>query len=248
MNPWNRPNAAVSQAQGTAVDAGLRSYMLKVYNYMASGVLLTAIVAYFAGTSDAFFNLMVTQNAEGGMGMSGIGYLITFAPLAMVFFMMFRMNKMSASALQTTFWVYAGMMGLSLFSLFHMYTGESIARVLFVTAGTFGLLSIYGYTTKRDLTGMGTFLMVGMWAVLLSSLVNMFLLQSTMFQTVLSAVGVVIALGFTAYDTQKIKEIYYVVGSNAEALQRATIMGALKLYMDFLYLFINLMQLMGNRR
>jgi FtsH-binding integral membrane protein len=247
MNAWDRQPAA-TQAQAASVDLGLRSYMLKVYNMMASGVLLTAIIAYFAGTSPAFTNLLYVQQANGHMGMSGLGYLVTFAPLAMVFIMMFKLRTMSTQALHATFWAYAAMMGLMLSSLFLAYTDQSIARVLFVTAGTFGLLSIFGYTTKRDLTSMGTFLIVGMWAVFISSLVNVFLLHSSMFQTVLSAVGVLVALGFTAYDTQKIKEIYYQVGSNADALQRATILGALKLYMDFLYLFINLMQLMGNRR
>lgn len=247
MNVWDRQQT-VASGQSTAIDQGLRSYMLKVYNYMASGVLLTAIIAYFAGTSDAFIGMMLQQGADGRVGMSGFGYLITFAPLAMVFFMMFRLNSMSTQALTATFWGYAALMGLSLFSIFMIYTQASILKVLFVTAGTFGLLSMVGYTTKRDLTSMGTFLMVGIWAVLITSLVNMFLLKSTLFDLALSCVGVLLALGFTAYDTQKIKEIYYAVGRNADALQRASIMGALKLYMDFLYLFINLMRLLGDRR
>ncbi len=247
MNAWDRPTT-VASSQSSAVDAGLRGYMLKVYNYMASGVLLTAIIAYFAGTTPAFQQALYTQHADGSMGLSGLGYLVNFAPLAMVFFMMFRLNRMSTAALQTTFWAYAALMGVSLSSLFLAYTGESITRVLFMTAGTFGLLSMFGYATKRDLTGMGTFLIVGMWAILISTLVNAFILHSSMFQTIASGIGVLLALGFTAYDTQRIKEIYYSVGRNADALQRATIFGALKLYMDFLYLFINLMQLMGNRR
>lgn len=249
MNPWNRQSVDLAQSQSTsAVDAGLRSYMLKVYNTMASGVLLTAIIAYFAGNSNAFLSLMVSQGADGRVGMSGLGYIIAFAPLAMVFFMMFRLNSMSTSALKTTFWVYASLVGLSFAPLFLLYTGESIARVLFMTAGTFGLLSMVGYTTKRDLTSMGTFLFVGAIAVFLSSIVNMLIFKSSMFQMALSALGVVLALGFTAYDTQKIKEIYYQVGHNADALARAAALGALNLYMDFVYLFINLLQLLGDRR
>jgi FtsH-binding integral membrane protein len=247
MNPWNRPADAVA-SQSTAVDAGLRSYMLKVYNYMASGVLLTAVIAYFAGTSPAFLNLVLAQNAEGAVtGMSPIGWIIALAPLGMAFFMMFKLQSMSTQALKTTFWVYASLMGLSLFSIFLVYTQTSILRVFFITAGTFGLLSMYGYATKRDLTSMGTFLMVGMWAMLIVSVVNMFL-QSSGLQLVMSYVGVLLALGLTAYDTQKTKEIYYQVGGNPEMTQRASVMGALNLYFDFIYLFVNLLRILGDRR
>lgn len=247
MNAWNRPTT-VASSQAGAIDQGLRSYLLKVYNYMASGVLLTAIIAYFAGTSEAFLGSMLTQGADGYVHMSAIGYLVVFAPLAMVFFLMFRLHAMSTQTLQIVYWAYAAVMGLSLFSIFLIYTQTSILRTLFVTAGTFGLLSIYGYTTKRDLTSIGTFLIVGMWAVLISSLINAFLIKSGPFDYVLSAIGVVLALGFTAYDTQKVKEIYYQVGSSADALARASIMGALKLYMDFIYLFVNLLRFLGDRR
>jgi uncharacterized protein len=247
MSAWDR-QTTVASGQAGVIDQGLRSYMLKVYNYMASGILLTAVIAYFAGTSDAFIGTMLTQGADGRMGMSMIGYAITFAPLAMVFFMMFKLNSMSTQTLQITFWAYAALMGLSLFSIFMIYTQTSILKVLFTTAGTFGLLSMYGYATKRDLTGMGTFLMVGMWAVLITSLINVFLLKSSMFDLVLSCVGVLLALGFTAYDTQKIKEVYYQASGSADGLARASTLGALKLYMDFLYLFVNLLRLMGDRR
>lgn len=247
MSAWDRPTT-VASSQAGAIDQGLRSYMLKVYNYMASGVLLTAIIAYFAGTSDAFLGMVLAN--EGGVvtGIAPLGYVIMFAPLAMVFFMMFRLHHMSTQTLQITFWAYAALMGLSLFSIFLVYTQTSILKTLFVTAGTFGLLSIYGYTTKRDLTSIRTFLVVGVWAVLIVSLVNVFLIKSGPLDLALSALGVVIALGFTAYDTQKIKEIYYQVGSNADALARASAMGALNLYMDFVYLFINLLRFFGDRR
>ncbi len=247
MDVWNRQQTA-TVGQASAVDQGLRSYMLKVYNYMASGLLLTAIIAYFAGTSDAFLAAMLTQAADGRMGVSGLGYVVMFAPLAMVFFMMFRLNSMSTQSLQLTFWAYAALMGLSLFSIFLIYTQTSILRVLFITSGTFGLLSMYGYATKRDLTSWGTFLIVGAWAMLIVSLVNMFLLKSSGLQMVMSYIGVLLALGFTAYDTQKIKEVYYQVGRSSEALARASVLGALNLYMDFIYLFVHLMRILGDRR
>lgn len=248
MNPWNRQSAAVEQGQTRAIDQGLRSHMLRVYNYMASGVLLTGIIAYFAGTSPAFLNLVIQQGADGRIGLSALGFIIAFAPLALVLVMGFRANKMSAESLQMMFWGYASLMGLSLFSIFLVYTGESILKVFFVTAGTFGLLSIYGYTTKRDLTSMGSFLIVGVWAVLLVSIANMFM-QSSGLSLALSYVGVLLALGLTAYDTQKIKDVYYMAASAGEgAVKRAATLGALSLYFDFIYLFVNLLRIMGDRR
>lgn len=247
MSAWDRGQTTVA-GQERAIDQGLRSYMLKVYNYMASGVLLTAVIAYFAGTSPAFLGAVMNIQDGAIVGINPIGYVVMFAPLAMVFFMMFRLNSMSTQTLQITFWAYAVLMGLSLFSIFLIYTQTSILRVLFVTAGTFGLLSMYGYATKRDLTSWGTFLMVGMWAMLIVSLVNMFLLKSSGLSLAMSYIGVLLALGFTAYDTQKIKEIYYQVGGQADALARASIMGALNLYMDFIYLFVNLLRILGERR
>lgn len=247
MNAWDRPTAA-AQSQISAVDQGLRSYMLKVYNYMASGVLLTAIIAYFAGTSDAFLSMVIQQGADGRVGMSPLGWIISLAPLAMVFFMMFRLRSMSTESLQITFWGYAALMGLSLFSIFLIYTQTSILRVLFITSGTFGLLSMYGYATKRDLTSMGSFLMVGVWAVLIVSLINVFLLKSTGLDFALSLLGVGIALGFTAYNTQQIKDVYYQTAGSPDAAKRASILGALNLYMDFIYLFVNLLRLLGDRR
>ncbi len=248
MSAWDRQPAVTGESQSTSIDAGLRSYMLKVYNYMASGVLLTAIIAYFAGTSEAFLSMMLKMEGGVATGVAPLGYVIMFAPLAMVFFMMFKLRSMSTETLQITFWAYAALMGLSLFSIFLIYTQTSIIKVLFVTAGTFGLLSMFGYATKRDLTSWGTFLMVGMWAMLIVSLVNMFLLKSSGLSMAMSYIGVLLALGMTAYDTQKIKEVYYQVGHSADAVKRASIMGALNLYMDFIYLFVNLMRIMGERR
>ncbi len=247
MSAWDR-QTTVASGQSGAIDQGLRSYMLKVYNYMTSGLLLTAIIAYFAGTSDAFLESMMVMQDGVATGIAPLGYVVMFAPLAMVFFMMFRLNSMSTESLQVTFWAYAALMGLSLFSIFLIYTQTSILRVLFISAGTFGLLSMYGYATKRDLTSWGTFLIVGAWAMLIVSLLNMFLLKSSGLQLAMSYIGVLLALGFTAYDTQKIKSIYYQVSGSADALKRASIMGALSLYMDFIYLFVHLLRILGDRR
>lgn len=248
MSAWDRQPAVTGESQSTSIDAGLRSYMLKVYNYMASGVLLTAVIAYFAGTSEAFLQMVLKFEGGQAIGVAPLGYIVMFAPLAMVFFMMFKLRSMSTETLMITFWAYAALMGLSLFSIFLIYTQTSIIKVLFVTAGTFGLLSMFGYATKRDLTSWGTFLMVGMWAMLIVSLVNVFLLKSSGLSLAMSYIGVLLALGMTAYDTQKIKEVYYQVGNSADAIKRASIMGALNLYMDFIYLFVNLMRIMGERR
>jgi FtsH-binding integral membrane protein len=246
MSVWDR-QTTVASGQSKAIDQGLRSYMLKIYNMMASGVLLSAVICYFAGTSEAFQSLVLQQGADGRVGLSGIGYLIALAPMGMAFFMMFKLRSMSAQAIQTTFWVYAAVMGLSLFSIFYVYTAASVLKVFLITAGTFGLLSMYGYATKKDLTSWGTFLFVGLWAVFLVSIVNMFL-KSSGLDLMLSYVAVALALGLTAYDTQKIKEIYYMTGGNPEAVKRASAMGALNLYFDFIYLFINLLRILGDRR
>lgn len=247
MNPWNRGTAEVQTQSTVATDAGLRSYMLKVYNMMASGVLLTGLIAYFAGTSPAFLNLVISQNAAtGAVGLSGLGWIVALAPIAVVFLIGFRARHMTAGQLQATFWAYAGLMGLSLFSIFLVYTGASILKVFFITAGTFGLLSMYGYTTKKDLTSWGTFLMVGIWAVFLVSIVNIFFLKSSGLDLAMSYIGVLLALGLTAYDTQKVKEIYYT--TSGEGLQKAGTLGALTLYFDFIYLFVNLLRIMGDRR
>ena len=247
MNPWNRGTAEVQSQSTVATDAGLRSYMLKVYNLMTSGVLLTGIIAYFAGNSQAFLSLVISQNAAtGAVGLSPLGWIIAFAPVAMVFLIGFKARHMSASSVKALFFGYAALMGLSLFSIFLIYTGASILKVFFVTAGTFGLLSMYGYTTKKDLTSWGTFLMVGMWAMFLVTLANVFLFKSSGLDMVLPYIGVLLALGLTAYDTQKVKEIYYTTSGEGQA--KASTLGALSLYFDFIYLFINLLRIMGDRR
>ncbi|MDE1174938.1 MAG: Bax inhibitor-1/YccA family protein [Parvibaculaceae bacterium] len=240
---------ARSGAQGAvAVDQGLRSYMLSVYNYMAVGLALTGLVAW------ATFQAAVVATPEG-LALTGFGnaiyasplkWVVMLAPLAMVFFLSFRVSKMSLSAAQISFWAFAGLMGLSLSSIFLVYTGVSITRVFFITAASFGALSLYGYTTKRDLSGFGSFLMMGLFGIIIASLVNLFL-HSTMMQFVISIIGVLVFAGLTAYDTQRIKEMYW-VGDAAAAAGKKAIMGALSLYLNFINMFLMLLQLFGNQR
>jgi FtsH-binding integral membrane protein len=215
--------------------------MLRVYNYMAGGIAITGVVAYgtylLAASNPAFQQVLFG---------SPLRWVIILAPLAMVFFLAARINHMSVGAAQATFWVYAGLVGLSLSSLFIVYTGESLARIFFITAAMFGAISIWGYTTKKDLSGWGSFLIMGLIGVIIASIVNFFLASSAL-QWALSVLSVLIFSGLTAYDTQKLKEIYYTVQGDALAMGRSAIMGALSLYLDFLNIFLALLSLFGNR-
>ena len=248
---FNKQTTSVRSSTSEAIiDQGLRAYMLKVYNYMASGVLLTGFIAL------AFFKMAVVSGNEGQIiGLtnfgntiyaSGLKWVIMLAPLAVVFYMSFGIAKMSAAKAQTTFWIFAALMGASLSSIFLLYTGASITRVFFITAGTFGAMSIYGYTTKRDLTKLGSFLMMGLFGIIIASLVNLFM-KSTMMYFVISILGVLIFVGLTAYDTQKIKNMYS-ASDTVEVSGKKAIMGALTLYLDFINLFIMLLRLFGQRR
>ncbi|MCQ2002487.1 Bax inhibitor-1/YccA family protein [Rhizobium sp. NRK18] len=238
-----------------AVDQGLRAYMLKVYNLMAGGVALTGAAAYglsaLATTSDPsqaaaqMGNIMLTSLGVA-IYTSPLRWVILLAPLALVFFLSFRVQKMSASAAQTTFWVYAGLMGLSLSSIFLVYTGASLTQTFFVTAASFGALSLYGYTTKRDLSAMGSFLVMGLFGLIIASLVNLFLASSAL-NFAISVIGVLIFAGLTAWDTQKIKENYFEADGHEVASKKA-VMGALTLYLDFINLFLFLLRFMGDRR
>ncbi|MFS8147217.1 hypothetical protein ATY78_21980 [Rhizobium sp. R635] len=234
-----------SRAQtGEMIDQGLRAYMLKVYNLMALGLAITGVAAYLG------FNFAVQDGQLTQFGavlfQSPLRWVVILAPLAVVFFLSFRIHQMSVSAAQTTFWVYAALVGLSLSSIFLVYTGQSVVQTFFVTAASFGALSLYGYTTKRDLSAMGSFLMMGLFGLIIASIVNIFLASSAM-QFAISVIGVLIFAGLTAYDTQRIKELYYEADDVAVAGRKA-IMGALTLYLDFLNLFMFLLQFMGNRR
>ncbi|HMI95801.1 MAG TPA: Bax inhibitor-1/YccA family protein [Micropepsaceae bacterium] len=228
-----------------AIDAGLRAYMLRVYNYMLMGLGLTGLTAWFTASTPAFAQLFFTQ-AAGGYSLSGLGWIVLLAPLALVFFISFRIQQMSFATAQATFWVYAGLMGIGLTPILLLYTGASVAQVFFTTAATFGAMSLWGYTTKRDLSGFGSFLFMGLIGILIASVVNMFL-QSGMMQWIISVLGVLIFTGLTAYDTQSIKETYF-VGDDGTVTGKKAIMGALRLYLDFINLFLMLLRLMGDRR
>ncbi len=225
-----------AQAEAAAVDVGLRAYMLRVYNYMCVALALSGAVAFYVSTS------LTLQQAIFG---SPLMWVVFLAPLGLVFFLSARINRMSATAAQTTFWIFAGLMGLSLASIFIAYTPESVTRVFFITAGAFGGLSLIGYTTKKDLSGMRTFLFMGVIGLVIAMVVNMFL-GSSMLQLGISVIGVLIFAGLTAYDTQKIKLMYY-EGDGAEVATKKSIMGALRLYLDFLNMFVFLMHILGNR-
>ncbi len=229
------------------VDAGLRAYMLRVYNYMATGLAITGAAAaatYMAATETTAAGVQLTQ-LGALLYTSPLKWVVILAPLAMVFFLSFRVHKMSVAAAQTTFWIYAAMVGVSFSILGLVYSGESITRVFLITAASFGALSLFGYTTKKDLSGWGSFLFMGLIGIIIASIVNIFLASSAL-QFVVSVIGVLVFAGLTAYDTQQIKEMYY-EGDGEVAAGRKAIMGALRLYLDFINLFLMLLQLFGNR-
>ncbi len=226
-----------TQALRTGVDVGLRQFLLRVYNYMASGLALTGLVAYGAAESGLYTSLVQTPI---------LFWVVILAPLALVFILSFRIETMSLGAAQASFWGYASLVGLSLAGIFLMYTGVSIARTFFITAATFLAMSLYGYTTRTDLSRFGSFLLMGLFGIIIAALVNM-LLASSALQLAISVIGVIIFVGLTAYDTQRIKEIY-LESDNSTVAGKKAIMGALALYLDFLNLFILLLQLTGDRR
>jgi FtsH-binding integral membrane protein len=234
----SQPRWTVRSADAqVGIDVGLRQYMLRIYNYMASGLALTGIVAY------AFAQYLYAHPA---LAHSPVMFVIMLAPLGLVMWLSFGIQRMQASTAQTVFWIYAGVMGLSLASIFLVFTGASIARVFFITAGTFAAMSLYGYTTRRDLSGFGSFLFMGLIGIIIAGLVNIFI-HSSALQFAISVIGVIVFTGLTAWDTQQIKEMYY-EGADSEIAGKVAIMGALRLYLDFINLFMMLLQLMGNRR
>ena len=249
---FNRQNiqSKTTSAETHVIDEGLRAYMLKVYNFMATGVLLTGIIALIS------FKISVVTDTSGvitgftsfgnALFFSGLKWVVMLAPLGIVFYMSFGIRKMSAAKAQAVFWIFASLMGLSLSWILLVYTGVSVARVFFITSATFGAMSIYGYTTKRDLTKMGSFLMMGLIGIIIASVVNIFM-KSTMMYFVISILGVLIFVGLTAYDTQKIKNMY-LVSDSGEMMGKKAVMGALTLYLDFINLFIMLLRLFGQRR
>ena len=229
-------------AQGRAtsaaeIDEGLRTFMLKVYNYMGLGLALTGSVAFFAASSPGLM-----QAIHG----TALSWLVMLSPLAFILVLSFGIQKLRPATAQALFWAFAGVMGLSLSSIFLVYTGTSIARVFFITASLFGAMSLYGYTTKKSLASWGSFLFMGLLGVIIAMIVNIFLASSAL-HFAISVIGVLIFTGLTAYDTQNIKQQYY-EGDGAVIAEKKAIMGALRLYLDFINLFIMLMHLMGQQR
>lgn len=249
-------NFQTGTQSGVMIDQGLRSYMLKVYNLMMFGVGITGVAAYvttlLTTTNDAS---QAAATMRGGVMLTQLGvalytsplqWVVMLAPLALVFFLSFRIDKMSVSAAQGTFWAYAALLGVSLSSILLVYTAASITQTFFVTAASFGALSLYGYTTKRDLTGMGSFLVMGLFGIILASIVNIFL-KSSGLEFAISIIGVLVFAGLTAWDTQKIKEMYFDADDEV-TYGRKAVMGALTLYLDFINLFLFMLRFLGNNR
>lgn len=235
--PYARPPSSAWSGMAPAeFDAGLRSHMLGIYNRMAGGLVLTGGVAYVAAATGFYAQIAATP----------LIWVVMLAPFGMALFLGFRINHMSPAAASASFWTYAGLMGLSLAGIFLVYTGISVARVFFITAGTFAAMSVYGYTTQRDLSRIGSFLIMGLIGVVLASVVNLFI-GSTALTFAISVIGVLVFTGLTAWDTQRIKQMHAeTAGTDAQG--RSAILGALMLYMDFVNLFISVLQLTGNRR
>jgi uncharacterized protein len=241
-DPWTNAAGAASVGTRTAsYDAGLRSYMLSVYNYMASGVLLTGIVALLFANSPYMAALFTPEGR-----VSGLGWLVMLAPLGVVMVLSFGIARITETTAKALFWVYAVLMGLSLSTVLLVYTGTSVAQTFFASAAAFGGLSLYGYTTKRDLSGFGSFLIMGVVGILVASLLNIFF-HSNALALVISVLGVLLFAGLTAYDTQKIKSMYFAVSGTA-FVGKSVVMGALQLYLDFINMFLFLLRFMGDRR
>jgi uncharacterized protein len=248
MSDFDRNIAAargIGVGRAQAIDAGLRAHMIRVYNYMAGGVALTGVVAYLT--------YMLSVTPEGTLTSFGetlfrgpLFFVVLFAPLALVFFISFRISSLSVGAAQALFFGYAALLGLSLGSIFFAYTATSIGRVFFISAASFGALSLWGYTTQRDLSGFGSFLIMGLFGLVIASVVNIFL-RSSGLDWALSVLGVGIFAGLTAWDTQKIKELFDPM-DDGTVTGRKAVMGALSLYLDFINLFLSLLRLMGDRR
>jgi uncharacterized protein len=231
-----------------AIDAGLRAYMIRVYNYMTAGVALTGLVAWFAYSAavvDTGAGLQLTQFGHAIFA-SPLMWLFVLAPLGLVMLLSFGINRLSAGTALTVFFIYAALLGLSLASIFLVYTHASITRVFFISAATFGATSLYGYTTQRDLTSVGSFMFMGLIGLIIASVVNIFL-HSTGLDWAISVIGVIVFVGLTAYDTQRIKEMYD-VNDDGSISGRKAVMGALRLYLDFINLFLMLLRIFGNRR
>ena len=231
------PRVAQAQVGVERVDEGLRSYLLQVYNYMGLGLAITGAIAFLVAATPALYVPIFTTPLK---------WVVMLAPLGFVFFLGAKIRTMSVSAAQLTFWAFAAVMGLSMASIFLVFTGESIARVFFITAAMFGVMSLYGYTTKRDLSGWGSFLFMGLIGIIIAMVVNIFLASAAVHFAV-SVIGVLVFTGLTAYDTQRIKELYYELDA-ADVSTRKAIRGALSLYLDCSNMFVMLLHLFGATR
>lgn len=240
----NMPN--LYETQTDALDQGLRSYMLKIYNYMTAALIMTGLIAFYTAHSEPMLSVLYTIQGHVITGMTPLAWIIMFAPLGLAFYLGLRLQSMSLRAVQVAFWSYAVLIGLSLSVIFLTYTQASIARVFFITAGTFSGMSIIGYMTKKGLTSFGSFLMMGLIGLIIASLFNLFLRNDGM-QFVLSIFGVLIFTGLTAFDTQKLKDMY-AENQYEEMSGKIAIMGALTLYLDFINIFLNLLRLFGDRK
>jgi FtsH-binding integral membrane protein len=246
----------LTRAETAVVDEGLRAYMLRIYNYMVLGLAITGFAALgvymLSVTNDPALavvkirSIMLT-NVGYALFVSPLKWAVILAPLALVFFLSFRIQNIRPATAQITFWIYAALVGVSLGSIFLIYTHTSIVRVFFITAASFGALSLWGYVTQRDLTGMGSFLLMGLFGIVIASLVNVFV-ASTMLQWTISVIGVLVFAGLTAYDTQRLKAEYMSGAMDGDVMERSAIMGALSLYLDFLNLFTMLLSLLGGRQ
>lgn len=236
QNPYEN-RTVLRQTQTAPIDTGLRSYMQGVFNLMAMGLGLTGIVAFIVAQSPALVHALYV---------SPLKWVVLLAPLGVVFYLSYSLQRLSQATAQLLFWVYAGLMGLSLGSIFLIYTAESITRVFFITSAMFLSMSLYGYTTKKDLTSLGSFMIMGLFGIVIAGLVNIFL-QSSGLQLALSVLGVIIFTGLTAYDVQRIKDMYY-ESAASDSIGKIAIMGALTLYLDFINLFMSLLRLFGDRR
>ena len=239
MSQFNNKTSFASSASRTQTyDSALRDYMVKVYNHMAMALGISGAVAFTVSNVTALMNLFFG---------TPLSWVVMLAPLGFVLFFSYKLNSISAATARSYLWIYSSLMGLSLSTLLVIYTGASVTRVFFITASVFGAMSLYGYTTKKDLTGIGSFLIMGLIGLVIASLVNIFL-KSSALDFALSVIGTLIFIGLTAYDTQRIKQTYYQFAGNAEMTSKMAILGALNLYMDFINLFIMLLRFMGERR
>jgi FtsH-binding integral membrane protein len=247
-NPVDPRLATARPIAGAAAgyDEGLRSYMLSIYNYMASGVLLTGIVALLVASTPSLLAVFFAENANGRFGPTLLGWVAMLSPLALIMVMNFGINKLSESTLKLCFWGFAALMGVSMSTIFLQYTGASIAQTFFVTAAGYGALSVYGYTTKRDLSAFGKFLFMGLIGILLAMLANFFF-KSGPLQLGINILGTLIFAGLTAYDTQRLKSMYYQL-QGSDVIGKAAIMGALTMYLNFINLFQFMLAFMGQRR